>query len=73
MGWPRSIAIIGAGPSGSALAAFLAKEGRDVVLFVHGKRPPIIVGESLVPAVVLSLTGCSRSARSTNTSATLRP
>ena len=52
MGRTRSIAIVGAGPSGAALAAFLAKEGRDVVLFAHGKRPPIIVGESLVPAVV---------------------
>ena len=52
VGRPRSIAIVGAGPSGSALAAFLAKEGLDVVLFAHGKRPPIIVGESLVPAVV---------------------
>ena len=52
MGWSPSIAIVGAGPCGSALACFLAKAGRDVVLFTHGKRPPIIVGESLVPAVV---------------------
>jgi len=52
VGTPGTIAIVGAGPSGSALAAFLAKQGRDVVLFVQGKRPPIIVGESLVPAVV---------------------
>ena len=52
MGRTRSIAIVGAGPSGAALAAFLAQEGQDVVLFAHGKRPPIIVGESLVPAVV---------------------
>lgn len=49
---PRSIAILGGGPSGAALATFLAREGRDVVLFNHGKRPPLIVGESLVPAVV---------------------
>jgi len=52
VGWPHRIAIVGAGPSGSALASFLAKQGRDVVLFTQGKRPPIIVGESLVPAVV---------------------
>jgi flavin-dependent dehydrogenase len=52
VGRSPSIAIVGAGPSGSALASFLAKEGHDVVLFAHGKRPPIIVGESLVPAVV---------------------
>ncbi len=49
---PRSIAILGGGPSGAALATFLAQEGREVVLFQHGKRPPLIVGESLVPAVV---------------------
>jgi flavin-dependent dehydrogenase len=52
VGWPHRIAIVGAGPSGSALASFLAQQGRDVVLFTQGKRPPIIVGESLVPAVV---------------------
>jgi flavin-dependent dehydrogenase len=52
MGSPRSIAIIGGGPAGSALAVFLVREGFDVVLFTYGKRPPIIVGESLVPAVV---------------------
>jgi flavin-dependent dehydrogenase len=52
MGQLRRIAIVGAGPAGSALAAFLARAGREVVLFAHGKRPPIIVGESLVPAVI---------------------
>ncbi len=52
MGNPRSIAILGGGPSGASLATFLARKGRDVVLFNHGKRPPLIVGESLVPAVV---------------------
>jgi flavin-dependent dehydrogenase len=52
VGTPGTIAIVGAGPCGAALAAFLAKQGRDVVLFTQGKRPPIIVGESLVPAVV---------------------
>jgi flavin-dependent dehydrogenase len=52
MGNPQRIAILGGGPAGATLAAFLAKEGRDVVLFNQGKRPPVIVGESLVPAVV---------------------
>jgi len=52
MGQIGRIAVVGGGPAGSALAAFLAREGRDVVLFAHGKRPPIIVGESLVPAVI---------------------
>jgi flavin-dependent dehydrogenase len=52
MGRAASVAIVGGGPSGAALGTFLAREGIDVVLFHQGKRPPIIVGESLVPAVV---------------------
>ena len=52
MGRVRSVAILGGGPSGATLGRFLAQAGLDVVLFHQGKRPPIIVGESLVPAVV---------------------
>jgi flavin-dependent dehydrogenase len=48
----RSIAIVGGGPAGSALAAFLRTDGVEVTLFTHGKRPPIVVGESLVPACI---------------------
>jgi flavin-dependent dehydrogenase len=48
----RSIAILGGGPAGPTLGALLARSGVDVSLFTRGKRPPIIVGESLVPAVV---------------------
>jgi flavin-dependent dehydrogenase len=48
----QRIAILGGGPAGAALGAFLAQQGRDVVIFTRSKRPPIIVGESLVPAVV---------------------
>jgi flavin-dependent dehydrogenase len=48
----RSVAILGGGPAGAALATFLAREGVAVTLFDGGKRPPLIVGESLVPAVV---------------------
>ena len=48
----QRIAILGGGPAGAALGTFLARQGRDVVLFTRSKRPPIIVGESLVPAVV---------------------
>ncbi len=48
----RKVAIIGGGPSGSALATFLAREGLDVVMFTRGTRPPLVVGESLVPAIV---------------------
>jgi flavin-dependent dehydrogenase len=45
------VAIIGAGPCGSALAIFLARQGAEVTLFDDGRRPELLVGESLVPAV----------------------
>jgi flavin-dependent dehydrogenase len=48
----RRVAIIGGGPSGAALATWLRRAGLSVVLFTRGKRPPIIIGESLVPAVI---------------------
>jgi flavin-dependent dehydrogenase len=48
----KSVAILGGGPAGAALGTFLARGGVDVTLFDGGKRPPLIVGESLVPAVV---------------------
>ena len=46
------VAIVGAGPSGSALAMLLARRGARVTLFDDGRRPELLVGESLVPAVV---------------------
>jgi len=46
------VAILGAGPSGSALAIFLVRLGAKVTLFDDGRRPEFLVGESLVPAVV---------------------
>jgi flavin-dependent dehydrogenase len=46
------VTIIGAGPSGSALAILLARQGATVTLFDDGRRPELLVGESLVPAVV---------------------
>jgi flavin-dependent dehydrogenase len=49
---PLRVAIIGAGPSGSALAILLARQGADVTLFDDNRRPELLVGESLVPAVV---------------------
>jgi flavin-dependent dehydrogenase len=48
----RRIAILGGGPAGATVGALLARSGVDTALFARGKRPPIIVGESLVPAVV---------------------
>src|SRR3989441_4526074 len=46
------VAIVGAGPAGSALAILLARQGAAVTLFDHGRPPALLVGESLVPAVV---------------------
>jgi flavin-dependent dehydrogenase len=46
------VAIVGAGPAGSALAILLARRGGEVTLFDDGRRPELLVGESLVPAVV---------------------
>jgi flavin-dependent dehydrogenase len=48
----RNVAILGGGPSGAFLAAKLARAGVNVAIFATGERPPIIVGESLVPAIV---------------------
>jgi len=48
----KSIAIIGGGPAGATLGVLLAKRGYKVGLFHTNKRPPLIVGESLIPAVV---------------------
>ncbi len=49
---PLRVAVIGAGPSGSALAVLLAREGAAVTLFDDERRPELLVGESLVPAVI---------------------
>lgn len=46
------MAILGAGPAGAFLAATLARRGVETVVFDGGERPPLVVGESLVPAVV---------------------
>ena len=48
----RSVAIIGGGPSGCALATLLKRKGFTVAVFYLEKRPEIIVGESLVPAII---------------------
>src|SRR5262245_33999170 len=48
---PLSVAVVGAGPAGCALGILLAKEGAEVTLFDDGRRPELLVGESLVPAV----------------------
>lgn len=47
-----SIAIVGFGVAGAAAATWLTEAGAEVTLFDDGKRAPLVVGESLVPAVV---------------------
>src|SRR5688572_25963170 len=47
----RSVAVLGGGPVGASLATYLARAGVRVVLFHKAKRPQLIVGESLVPAI----------------------
>ena len=48
----KSVAIIGGGPSGCSLATLLKRNGFKVAVFHLEKRPEIIVGESLVPAII---------------------
>jgi hypothetical protein len=48
----KTVAIIGGGPSGCALATLLKRKGYKVAVFYLEKRPEIIVGESLVPAII---------------------
>jgi flavin-dependent dehydrogenase len=48
----KTVGIIGSGPAGATLGALLAMKGVDVTLFDDGRRPELVVGESLIPAVV---------------------
>ena len=48
----KTVAIIGGGPSGCSLATLLKRKGYKVAVFFLEKRPEIIVGESLVPAII---------------------
>ena len=52
MARPYRVAIVGSGVAGAAAATWLAEAGAEVTLFDDGKRPPLVVGESLVPALV---------------------
>lgn len=49
---PTRVAIVGAGPAGATLACLLARKGASVVILDDGKRPDMVVGESLVPMLV---------------------
>lgn len=48
----NTVGIIGSGPSGATLASLLAMRGVEVTLFDDGRRPDLIVGESLIPTIV---------------------
>lgn len=48
----KTVGIIGSGPAGATLGSLLAKKGVDVTIFDDGRRPELIVGESLIPAVI---------------------
>jgi hypothetical protein len=50
--FPRTVAIIGGGPAGSCIGTLLAKQGCKTAIFHTDKRPPLIVGESLIPAAI---------------------
>lgn len=47
-----SVAIVGGGPAGAALATHLRRKQITVALFDLGRRPELLVGESLVPALI---------------------
>jgi flavin-dependent dehydrogenase len=47
------VAIVGGGPAGSTLAALLAMRGIKAIVFDDEKRPALLVGESLLPTVVM--------------------
>lgn len=51
-GMVPSVVVLGGGPAGSTFAALLAQRGWKPILFTDGKIPDLLVGESLIPAVV---------------------
>ena len=65
----RTVAILGAGPAASTLAVCLARAGIRVTLFHRPGRPALLVGESLVPAIIpmLRLLGVEERVRAFST------
>jgi 2-polyprenyl-6-methoxyphenol hydroxylase-like FAD-dependent oxidoreductase len=51
----QTVAILGAGPAAATLATLLAREGIRVAIFYRQRTAPLLVGESLVPAIILML------------------
>ena len=65
----QTVAILGGGPAASTLAVLLARAGVRVAIFHRPKRVPLIVGESLVPAIIpmLRMLGVEDEVRSYST------
>jgi flavin-dependent dehydrogenase len=51
----ETVAILGGGPAASTLATLLARSGLSVAMLHRPRTAPLLVGESLVPAIVLML------------------
>ena len=51
----NTVAILGAGPAASTLATLLVSAGLKVAMLHRPRTAPLLVGESLVPAIVLML------------------
>ena len=49
----KSVAILGGGPAASTLATLLARDGVRVAILHRPRAAALLVGESLVPAIVL--------------------
>jgi flavin-dependent dehydrogenase len=65
----KTVAILGGGPVASTLATLLARAGLRVAILHRPKRAPLLVGESLVPAIIpmLQLLGVEDRVRSFST------
>jgi hypothetical protein len=65
----RTVAILGGGPAASTLATLLARYGIRAAIFHLPRRAPLIVGESLVPAIIpiLQMLGVEEKVKSFST------
>ena len=65
----RTVAILGGGPVASTLATLLARQGVRAGIFYRPRRAPLLVGESLVPAIIpmLRLLGVEEEVKSFST------
>ncbi|MGH7975304.1 MAG: NAD(P)/FAD-dependent oxidoreductase [Limisphaerales bacterium] len=65
----KTVAILGGGPAAGTLATLLARKGIRVAIFYRPNRAPLLVGESLVPAVIpmLQMLGVEEKVRAFST------